>query len=274
VAVEVHDEDGVRWVTVSRPETLNALTLDDLEAVWRAFHDAPDETRAAVVTGAGERAFSAGMHLDTFRDLTPATARALIVAVRDFVGSVRKAPFPTICAINGHCLGAAFELALACDIRIAADHATVGLPEIKVGIPSVVDAALLQQHVGLSKAKEMILTGDLYSVAEMEPFGLFNAVVPGDQLIVATRQMLSRVTRGSRAAITSQKRLFEVWQNTSLVDGIEASLDEFAQVFASPETAEQIQAQRAGIGRGGDTPRRPATIPGGAAIDGDADAED
>src|SRR5215212_7675644 len=135
--------------------------------------------RAAVLTGTGERAFSAGMHLDAFRSLTPETARRLIVTVRDCLAALRKAPFPTISAINGHCLGVAFEMALASDLRIAADHATVGLPEIQVGIPSVVDAALLQQHVGLSKAKELILTGDLYPVRDLEPLGLFNAVVPG-----------------------------------------------------------------------------------------------
>src|SRR5262245_21354487 len=145
------------------------------------------------MTGAGERAFSAGMHLDAFHDLTPEAARRLIVAVRDCLAAVRLAPFPTISMINGHCLGAAFEIALACDLRIAASHATVGLPEIQVGIPSVVDAALLQQHIGLSKAKEMILTGDLFPVAELEPLGLFNAVVSADDLRAATQRMLDRV---------------------------------------------------------------------------------
>jgi enoyl-CoA hydratase/carnithine racemase len=251
MAVLVRDEAGVRWITLSRPEKLNALTPDDLAAVTRAMSEDTADLCAAVVTGAGERAFSAGMHLDVFRDLTPYDARALIVQVRDFVGSVRTAPFPTICAINGHCLGAAFELALAADIRIAVDHATIGLPEIRVGIPSVVDAALLQQHVGLSKAKEMMLTGDLYAVAEMERFGLFNAVVPAADLLPETLRMLERVTRGTTSAIASQKRLFEIWQNASLADSIEASLDEFAGVFVDPATAAQVEAQRSRVGRRG-----------------------
>src|SRR5438874_758437 len=147
------------------------------------------------------------MHLDAFRDLTPATARRLIETVRDCVGAVRTAPFPAICAINGHCLGVAFEIALAGDLRIAASHATVGLPEIKVGIPSVVDAALLQQHVGLSKAKELILTGDLYPVTELERYGLFNAVVPAEQLLAETRRLLDRVANWTPTVVASQKRL-------------------------------------------------------------------
>jgi enoyl-CoA hydratase len=194
------------------------------------------------------------MHLDAFKDLTPESARRLIVAVRDCLAAVRLAPFPTISMINGHCLGAAFELALASDLRIAASHATVGLPEIQVGIPSVVDAALLQQHVGLSKAKEMILTGDLYPVADLEPLGLFNAVVPAEELRAATERMLDRVTPWTPTVMAAQKRLFEIWQNSSLADGIEASVDVFAEVFASPETAAQIAERRARVGRG----RKPA----------------
>jgi enoyl-CoA hydratase/carnithine racemase len=202
-----------------------------------------------VLTGAGERAFSAGIHLDAFHDLTPASARRLIETVRDCGGAVRTAPFPTICAINGHCLGVAFEIALASDLRIAARHATVGLPEIQVGIPSVVDAALLQQHVGLSKAKELILTGDLYPVTELEPLGLFNAVVPAGELRAAVQRMLDRVTPWTPTSIAAQKRLFEIWQNSTLAEGIAASVEVFAEVFASPETAAQVVARRARVGR-------------------------
>jgi len=249
-AIEVRDDEaGVRWITFARPERLNALMPEDLAAITRALTDANPAPRAAVLTGSGDRAFSAGMHLDAFHDLTPDSARALIETVRDCVGSVRTAPFPTVSMLNGHCLGVAFEIALASDLRLAADHATVGLPEIKVGIPSVVDAALLQQHVGLSKAKEMILTGDLYPVAEMERYNLFNAVVPADELLKTTQSLLGRVTPWTPTVIASQKRLFEIWQNSTLRDGIAASVDEFARVFSSPETAAQIATRRASVGR-------------------------
>jgi enoyl-CoA hydratase/carnithine racemase len=257
-AVEVRDdEDGVRWITFCRLEKLNALLPEDLLAVTQALTVVTTAPRAAVLTGSGERAFSAGMHLDAFRDLNPASARGLIVTVRDCLASVRTAPFPTISMINGHCLGVAFEMALACDLRIAAGHTTVGLPEIQVGIPSVVDAALLQQHVGLSRAKEMILTGNLYPVADLESSGLFNAVVPAEDLLAATQRMLARVTPWTPTVIAAQKRLFEIWQNTSLSDGIEASVFEFGQVFAAPETAAQVAARREKIGRRPEMPVTP-----------------
>lgn len=229
-AIEVCDSGGVRWITFSRPDKHNALTVDELVAATRALGSGSPPS-AVVFTGAGDCAFSAGMHTDSFDELDRARARALITRVRDFLAAARLAPVPTVCAINGHCLGAAFELALSCDIRIAAEHATFGLPEITVGVPSVVDAALLSQHVGLSLAKEMMLTGELYPVAEMARRGLLNAVVPGAELLAETQRMLDRLTGHDPAVVAAQKRLFETWQNSTLSDGIEASLDEFAGVF-------------------------------------------
>jgi enoyl-CoA hydratase len=152
--------------------------------------------------------------------------------------------------VNGYCLGAAFELALACDIRIAADSAQFGLPEIKVGIPSVIDAALLQQHVGLSTAKEMILTGDLYPAADLARRGALNAVVPAADLHAETRRMLARLTGHSPAAMAAQKRLFETWQNTTLAAGIEASVSEFAAVFDNPQTAGIVETYLSDLGGG------------------------
>lgn len=245
-AIETWDEGGVRWIAFARPDKLNALTADELRAVARLLTEQPP--RAVVFTGSGERAFSAGMHVDSFRDLDPEGARALISEVRDFVAAARQAEFPTVCAINGYCLGAAFELALACDVRIVAEHAAFGLPEIKVGIPSVIDAVLLQQHVGLGKAKEMILTGDTYPVQELP--SLANAVVPASELDERTREMLERLTPHSPVAIAAQKRLFETWQNSDLTDSIAASVEEFAEVFTSAETTARVQARRADLGRG------------------------
>lgn len=239
-AIDTWDEDGVRWIRFSRPDKLNALTVDELRATTRLLTE--DPPRAAVFTGSGDRAFSAGMHVDEFRGLDPGSARALITEVRDFVGAARQALFPTVCAVNGYCLGAAFELALACDMRVVAEHAAFGLPEIRVGIPSVVDAALLQQHVGLGKAKEMILTGDTYPVHELPE--LANAVVPGTDLVARTHGMLARITPHSPIAVAAQKRLFESWQNDGLTRAIATSIDEFAGVFAHPETSTRVQRRR------------------------------
>lgn len=240
----------VRWIRFSRPDALNALTMDDLASARRWVLDPGTGVRALVFTGDGERAFSAGMHVATFSGLDVSGARTVIGAVRDFLAAVRTSPLVTAAAIRGYCLGAAFELALACDLRICAQDAQFGLPEVKVGIPSVADAALLQQHVGLALAKEVILTGDLYPAADLLTRGLLNKMVPPDQLQAETVALIGRVTRHTATVIASQKRLFEVWQNTGLVAGADVSVDEFAAMFGLPETSEQVGAYRSGLGRG------------------------
>lgn len=248
-AVDLREDDGVWWITFNRPEASNAVTLADLDRLAEIVEDAGARASAIVLTGAGTKAFSAGMHLAAFSDLTPERAREFITKNRRLLAAIRTAPVPTIAAINGHCLGTGLGVALAADIRIAVPHATFGVPEIKVGVPSVCDIALLQQHIGLSKAKEVILTGDTYPLAELAPYGLVNAVVPPDQLIAEAKKMVARVARHTRTVTAAQKALFEIWQNAPLREAIDRSVEVFAGVFASPETAEQIDRHRAAVRR-------------------------
>lgn len=202
------------------------------------------DVRAVVFRGAGERAFTAGMHIDSFDGLSTETARTFIGGLRDMLAAVRTAPVATICAVDGYCLGVGFELALACDLRIATTRSSFGLPEIKVGIPSVADAALLAQHVGLSLAKEIILTGDLYPVDRFRSGGVCNDIVEPDALDAAVTTWVSRVDGHTRTATASQKRLFEIWQNTTLATGTALSVAEFASVFAAEETHAQLATYR------------------------------
>ncbi len=241
----VRDEGHLRWVSFNRPAVLNALTRDDIRAATAAVRDLSPEVRAVIFTGSG-RAFSSGVHVEVFRSLSPPEARAFISELGELIGAARRAPVPTLCAINGYCLGGAMELAMACDLRVASDTAVFGMPEIRVGIPSVLDAALLQQHVGLSKAKEVLLTGDLYPVAALQPFGFANKVVPPDELLAAVEDLAQRVAAHSRPALAAQKRLFETWQNVGLQASIDASIGEFAEVFCHPVTRERVAAYLTG----------------------------
>lgn len=226
----VNDEDGIRWITFDRPRERNAVTTEDLRAATEAVQGA-GRLRALAFTGAGAEAFCAGMHLRSLRGLDPRSARELITTVRDFLHAVRTTSLPTAAMINGHCIGAGFELALACDLRVAVPTARYGLPEVAVGIPSIADAALLQQHVGLGFAKEIILTGDLYETAALAHTGLLNRLVEPEALRETTVELLGRVTRHTPAVLAAQKRLFETWQNSPLREGAETSIHEFARVF-------------------------------------------
>lgn len=239
----VRDVDHARWVSFNRPEKLNALTRDDIRVVTRAVNELPGGVRCVVITGAGP-AFSAGVHVDIFRGLSSAEARRFITELGAMIAATRRAPVPTLCAIHGYCLGGAMELAMACDLRVASTDAVFGMPEIKVGIPSVLDAALLPQHLGLAKAKEVLLTGDLYGVAELEPFGFLNKVVAPDDVHEATADLARRVSGHSPVALAAQKRLFETWQNVGLQASIDSSIGEFAEVFAEATTQERIRSYR------------------------------
>jgi enoyl-CoA hydratase/carnithine racemase len=197
-----------------------------------------------VITGAGDRSFSAGLHVDTFADGDPVRARAAISRVRDGLAVVRRSPLPVIAMVNGYCLGAAFELALACDLRAACPEARFGLPEVLLGIPSVVDAALLPHYVGLSLAREIILTGAQYSAADLAPARLVNRVAPRAELRAAVDELLAGLRALTPAVLAAQKDLFETWLNTGLAAGIEHSVDVFAAVFADPATTAAIGAYR------------------------------
>jgi enoyl-CoA hydratase/carnithine racemase len=238
--LRTEDVAGVRWICFDRPAALNALRRADIVEARTLVEEASRSLDAVAFRGTGERSFSAGLHIEEFVDLKPERARELIDELKALLRSVRRAPIPTVCAVNGYCLGGAMELAMVCDVRVASENAKFGMPEIKVGIPSVLDAALLQQHVGLGKAKEMLLTGDLYEAREMERYGLLNKVVEPDRLEDEVALMLDRLTRHSRTALAAQKRLFETWQNAGLEEAIETSVDEFALVFESEETRTTI----------------------------------
>lgn len=248
--VRCHDDGVVRYIIFNRPEKLNAWRLEELLGATTAVRDAPSSARAIVFRGAGERAFSVGADVNAFLTLNPTTAREFITALRDFLHAARTAPVPTICAIHGYCLGAAFELALSADLRVASSAASFGLPEIAVGVPSVLDAALLQQHVGLSFAKEMILTGARYPATAFHASGLLNRVAPEAEFDTTVEDLVATVSAHSTTALRAQKRLFEQWQNLPLEAAIARSIDEFAGVFAADETQKRLRVYRARLGHG------------------------
>ncbi|MEV0084805.1 enoyl-CoA hydratase-related protein [Saccharopolyspora sp. NPDC050642] len=246
--LDVQQRDNVLHVVFDRPEKLNAMRREDIDAVPALIAGASD-IRAIVFRGAGERAFSAGVDVREFLSLTtPDSARDFISALRDMLASVRRAPVTTICAIDGYCIGGALELAVACDVRLVTTRSSFGLPEIKLGIPSVIDAGLLQQYVGLGHAKEMILTGDLYPATAPQLAGLCNRLVEPSGLEEVLETFLAKVTCHTTTVLASQKRLFETWQNTTTDVGIDVSVGEFAGTFAAADTMEALTRYGAELG--------------------------
>ena len=183
-----------------------------------------------LITGAGP-SFSAGVDLHEFERGSPESALTLIETLKDLCGEVRTSPHPVACAIRGHCLGGAFELALAADFRVCTPEALFGMPEVLGGIPSVIDAALFIPYVGLGRARELLLTGDSIGAEQALNWGLVNRVVADERLLEETLGLLERVTRHHPPAVRAQKELIEEWLNEPLQDAIDGSVGYLAESF-------------------------------------------
>ena len=241
-ALTVHRAGATVWCTLDRPP-LNLLEPGLIRTLRETFEAlaADRATRIAIVTGQG-RAFTAGMDVAVLRDLDPARARELITGLHDAIAAVHAAPFPVIAALNGPCLGAGFELALACDLRVAAAGALLGLPEVRVGIPSVIQAALLPLLVGPGRAAELLLTGEPVTAEQARDWGLVNEVVPAARVRTAAEALAARVLACGPDAIRLQKGLIVRWREMDLVSAVRLGIDAFAAAYATAEPREGMSA--------------------------------
>ena len=241
-AVHVARDRGVARVTLERPP-LNLFEPALIAALRDTFERLAREAdlRAIVLTGAG-RAFQAGMDVHVLRDLDVASAKALISSLQLAIGAVHDAPVPVIGRINGAALGAGFELALACDIRIAATDAPLGLPEVQVGVPSVIEAALLPGAVGPARAAELLFTGDPVRGDEAARWGLVNRAVPAAELDRAVERVVDRILAAAPGAIRLQKELIVRWRETDLRTAVQYGINAFAAAYATDEGREGASA--------------------------------
>jgi len=240
--VTVEREGALAWVTLDRPP-LNLIVPEMVEGIRVSFETLrrDDSVRAAVITGAG-RATTGGMQLQVLRDLTPGPAKTFIASLHEAITLVHDAPFPTVCMINGACLGAGFELAMACDLRTAAGEAVMGLPEIRVGIPSVIEAALLPGIVGPGRAAEILLTGESVTARQAFEWGLLNRVAPRSELRAVTAELVGKILACAPSAVRLQKELIVRWRNTDLRTAVEYGVNAFGQSFATGEPREAMEA--------------------------------
>jgi enoyl-CoA hydratase/carnithine racemase len=242
VPIVVERTGVVAWCTLDRPP-LNLFDPDLIQALREAFESLASDSllRVAVLTGRG-RAFTAGMNLHVLRGLGPEDARRLITSLHEAIEAVHQAPFPVIAAVNGPSLGAGFELALACDLRIAVETATFGLPEVRVGVPSVIEAALLPALVGPGRAAEILLTGEAIDAGQALACGLVNRVVPATSLRASVDAVVRKILAGAPNAIRLQKALMLRWRYADLDTAIRAGIDAFVEAYATGEPAEGASA--------------------------------
>lgn len=235
-------ERGVARVTLANPAKLNALDRAAIEALGAAMRElsADPGLRAVVITGAGEKAFSGGVNVNELGATTPATAREAITRLHRAITAVRECPAPVIARVNGYCIGGALELAAACDLRIAAEHARFGMPEVKLGIPSVIEAALLARLMGAGRARWLLLTGELIDAAEALRWGLVERVVPAAGLDAEVDATLEAILASGAEAVRAQKKLNRAYEALPFDEAVAQSIDAFEAAYATGEPARLI----------------------------------
>jgi enoyl-CoA hydratase len=197
-------DDAVALVTINRPQVLNALNLATLDELRRVILDLKKDpsVRAVILTGSGDKAFVAGADVNELAVQTPIAGREHALAGQHVLDLLENMGKPVIAAINGYALGGGCELALACTLRIAADTARLGQPEINLGIlPGYAGTQRLPRLVGKARAMELILTGAQISASEAERIGLVNRVVPAAVLLVEAKKLAAALSRQAPIAV-------------------------------------------------------------------------
>jgi len=247
---EERPEGAVAVVTVDNRRRLNCLSTSLILGLAEAFAGLGEDAalRAVVLTGAGDRAFIGGADLNELGALEPDSARLFITRLHEACRAIRDCPVPVIGRIGGFCLGAGLELAASCDFRAAADEARFGMPEVAMGIPSVIEAALLPGLVGWGRTREMLITGALISAAEALAMGLVQKVAPAADLDAAVEAWLAAICRAQPRAVRAQKALMNRWQRVSVEEGILAGIDALSEAYKTDEPRAAIAAFFAGRG--------------------------
>ncbi len=236
--------DRVAWITLNRPDALNAqsdgLRLELVDALEQASDD--EEVFVVVITGSGDKAFSAGADVAQYVTRVPSYVVAQKYILRPFE-LIRNMTKPVVACVNGLALGAGCELMISCDIIIAADDVKIGQTEIRVGlIPGGGGTQVLPRLVGEKKAKELIFTGRMITAQEAKDLGIINQVVPRDQLREATDNLVNELLRNSPAIIGLAKIAINRSLETPLQVGMSYERDLFALAFSYEDQKEGATA--------------------------------
>jgi enoyl-CoA hydratase/carnithine racemase len=246
--VLTEDHGPVRHVILNRPEKRNAFNDELVVATGEALREAGADTsvRCVVLRGAGPM-FSSGMDLGALAALAdaPENVRAFRREIIDTWNRAEEMPKPTVCMIHGACIGGALELALACDLRVVASDAVVGMPETRIGlIPDVGGSSRLPSVVGLGRAKELIMTGKLIGGEEAERIGLANRVAPPDELEAATGALVDELLACAPVAVGLVKRVMDASAKPALSATLELEVLMQERCAATADFAEGAAAFR------------------------------
>jgi enoyl-CoA hydratase len=244
VRVEPRDDGTIATVVVDNAAKLNVLD----SALMRAFVGeverlgARDDLRALVLRGAGDKAFIGGANIFEMATLDPSRAEEFITLVHRTCNCLRALPIPVIARIDGYALGAGLEVAAACDMRVASARAVFGMPEVKVGIPSVVEAALLPRLIGWGRTRELLLCGENIDAETALRWGLVEQVVEPAGLDAAVEAKLRAILAAGPQAVRLQKKLIREWEDLPVGAAVEAGIRCFVEAWKTDEPARMMAA--------------------------------
>ena len=245
VRIEERGDAGrIAWITINNPAKRNTLGMPGKRAIAETFKRlAKDEAlRAAVITGAGDKSFIAGADIAEMKDLDAAQAEVEHTLTHVANESIRLFPVPVIARINGWCLGFGMELAAACDLRVGIDTAKFGMPEVRVGIPSGMEAVLLPRLIGWGKAAELIYTGDIIDAQEAYRIGFLQKLVPAGELDAAVEKWIASILLGGKRVMRLQKTLINDWERMSITDGIWQGIRACVEARSTDEPRRMMEA--------------------------------
>ena len=241
----IHDADGVRTIHVNRPDKLNALSAATLDALDSAFADAAsdDGVRVVVLTGSGPKAFVAGADISEMNGLTPVQGRDFSLRGTRMMRRVEKMPKPVIAMINGYAFGGGLELAMCCHLRIAADTAKVGQPEINLGlIPGFGGTQRLLRLCGRAATLELCLTGAPITAERALQLGIVNRIVPAAELETETIKLASQLANAAPLALRGMLDCVNIGGECGIEEGLEYESAQFGLVFSTDDMREGTSA--------------------------------
>ena len=231
-------------LTIDNASKLNSLNRALMAEIIEAADglSADPQLRLVVLTGAGERAFVGGADIGEIAALDRESARDFITLVHRCCDAFRRLPVPVIARIDGYALGAGLELAAACDLRVASGRALFGMPEVRIGIPSVVEAALLPKLIGHGRARRLLLTGETIGAAEALAWGLVDVVAPPEALDEAVETLAGPILAAGPNAIRLQKSLILDWEELPTAAAVQRGIDSFVTAYDTDEPARMAGA--------------------------------
>jgi enoyl-CoA hydratase len=234
-------------LTIDNASKLNSLDRALMAEIIEAAEGlaADPQLRLVVLTGAGGRAFVGGADIGEIAALDPESARDFITLVHRCCDAFRRMPVPVIARIDGYALGAGLELACACDLRVASGRALFGMPEVRIGVPSVVEAALLPNFIGQGRARRLLLTGETIGAADALAWGLVDVVAPPETIDEAVEAIARPILAAGPNAIRLQKSLILDWEELPTAAAVQRGIECFVNAYDTDEPARMSGAMLA-----------------------------